>query len=77
MDLLCGDMRALCHDRGFHQQDEKGERHPNRGEDEKRVEIGECGGLLLAKILRDCKVIRLAGAGSPVRWRKPGWACAM
>jgi hypothetical protein len=31
----------------FHQQDEKGERHPNRSEDEERVEIGERGGWLL------------------------------
>jgi hypothetical protein len=52
VDLLCGDMRALSHDRGFHKQDEKGERHPNHGEDEERVEIGERGGLLLTKIFQ-------------------------
>ena len=51
-DLLCGDMRTLCHDGGFHKQDEKGECHPNRTEDEERVEIGERGGLLLTKIFQ-------------------------
>jgi len=45
-------VRALCRDRGFHKQDEKGERHPNRSEDEERVEIGERRGLLLTKIFQ-------------------------
>jgi hypothetical protein len=51
-------VRPLGGDGAFHYQEQKGERDPNRGEDEGPVEIGECGGLLLAKILRDCKVIR-------------------
>jgi hypothetical protein len=48
--LFRGDVRALDGDGAFHQQNEKGERAPERGEDDVRVEIGKRRGLLLAQV---------------------------